>query len=60
MPSCVEHAISNIKSGTDDGRILITPSKRGGGGGGVLGCLFCCCCFHAQIQKVLSFFLFLV
>ena len=57
MLSCVEHAISNIKSGTDDGRILITPSKRGGG---VLGCLFCCCCFHAQIQKVLSFFLFLV
>ena len=32
MLSCVEHAISNIKSGTDDGRILITPSKRGGGG----------------------------
>ena len=31
MLSCVEHAISNIKSGTDDGWILITPSKRGGG-----------------------------
>ena len=57
MLNCVEHAISNIKSGTDDGRILITPSKRGGGGG-VLGCLFWCCCFHAQIQKVLSFFYF--
>ena len=58
MPSCVEHAISNIKSGTDDGRILITPSKRGGGGGGSLVVCFVVVVFMRRSRKFCHFFYF--